>query len=132
MASLSHLAEPVLKGVSDVSPPPVIKRTQAQRRLKPYEVDELVAKYEYGMSARQLAEETKIHRTTVMDHLRRRGVMIRRNIRKLNEEQVARLVELYESGSSLVELGYELGVNAETDRRMLIQRGVPRRSQGRH
>ena len=128
---LSHLAEPVLRGESEPSPPLVVKRFQAQRRLKPDEVDELATKYESGMSVRQLAKEFKINRGTVMEHLRRRGVQTRRNVRKLNEEQASHVIELYESGLSLVELGSRFEVNAETIRRLLIGHCVPRRSQGR-
>ncbi|MCP4304937.1 MAG: helix-turn-helix domain-containing protein [bacterium] len=131
MARLSHLAEPVLKGESDANPPLVIKRSQAQRRLKPDEVDELVTKYESGMSVKQLAEEFKINRGTVMDHLRRRGVETRRNVRKMDEEQVARLIQLYQSGLSLVDLGSSFEVNAETVRRELIRAGVSRRRSGK-
>ena len=125
MTRLSHLAEPVLNGEYDASPPLVIKRFQTQRRLKPGEVGELVAKYESGMRVRQLAVEFKINRGTVMDHLRRRGVRTRRNLRKLSDEQVRRLIKLYGSGLSLVELGSAFDVNAETIRRMLIHGTAP-------
>lgn len=129
----SHLAEPVLQADSDACPQgmAVAKSGRRQRRPKPVEVDDLVAMYESGMSVNELASQVKIHRTTVMADLRRRGVQTRRNWRELNEEQVLHVIELYESGLSLIELGSRFGVNAETVRQMLIGHGVPRRSPGR-
>jgi DNA-binding MarR family transcriptional regulator len=49
-----------------------------QLRLKPEQVDELVAAYRAGGTIKGLAKEYGIHHTTVMRHLDRRGVVDRR------------------------------------------------------
>jgi hypothetical protein len=53
-----------------VAPHPV----QHQVRLSDAEVDELVADYAGGLNVSLLVRKYAIHRTTVLDHLERRGV----------------------------------------------------------
>lgn len=130
---LSNLAEPVHRADSDACPPEtvVVKSVRRQRRLKPVEVDDLVVMYKSGMSVNELAAQAKIHRTTVMAHLRRRGVKTRRNVPKLREEHASHVIEQYKAGLPLVEVAADFGVNAESIRQVLIERGVPRRQRGR-
>lgn len=84
------------------------------------------------MGVQQLAKEIKIHRTTVMAHLRRRGVQARRNVRKLDDAQVKTAAERYEQdGLSLDDLAEVFGVTSETIRRQFIKAEVERRAPGR-
>ncbi len=57
--------------------------------------------YASGLSVNELANQVKIHRTTVMTHLRRRGVRTRANVRKLDDAKAKRAAALYETGLSL-------------------------------
>jgi DNA-binding CsgD family transcriptional regulator len=104
---------------------PKRQSAQPQRRLKPSEVDTLVALYEAGASHRQLAARFGVHRETVLEHLKRRGVPGRPNRRKLSDEQVQAAARLYESGLSLAQVGETFGVNAQTIRTHLSRAGVP-------
>ena len=48
---------------------------QVQHRLSTVEIEKLVDIYQSGRTIEQLAEDFQIHRTTVMAHLRRAGIM---------------------------------------------------------
>lgn len=132
LVRLSNTAQPTFAPVLEQSQPSLaLAPVNQQVRLKPAEIDELVAAYESGVNVAGLATSFKIHRTTVMARLRRRGVRTRRNVRKLNDEQVDQAAGLYVSGMPLAAVGTELGVNAEVIRRELIRTGIARRASGR-
>lgn len=99
-----------------------------QKRLKPDEIDELVDLYESEMSVNQLAKRVKIHRTTVMAHLKRRGVKTRPAFRKLKDQQAQQAADLYEAGLSLKAVAIRFDVDAETIRSELIRLGIGRRT----
>jgi DNA-binding transcriptional ArsR family regulator len=82
------------------------------RRLSDDEVTELVARYHAGATIYDLAERFKIHRTTVSQHLHRRGVTMRGL--SLDESQVDHATWLYERGWSVARIGSYLGVNGGT------------------
>ena len=46
---------------------------QLQHRLKPDEIDQLVEARKAGATIKELAAKFEIHRTTVMEHLKRRS-----------------------------------------------------------
>jgi DNA-binding CsgD family transcriptional regulator len=86
--------------------------------------------YRDGASVQNLAARFGIHRTTVLDHLKRRGVPRRPRVRKLTDRQIARAAEEYRSGDSLKALGERYGVDAATVRTHLARADVqirPRR-----
>jgi hypothetical protein len=90
-----------------------------------------VADYQGGRSVRQLVRTYAINRTTVLDHLERRGVARRRNVRKLTDDDVQRAAHMYRSGASLIEVGERFAVDASTLGRELDRAGVRRRPPGR-
>jgi DNA-binding CsgD family transcriptional regulator len=92
------------------------------QQLSPEAVRELVAGYEDGATVYELAEQFKIHRTTVSLHLQRQGVAMRRT--GLSDEQIRQAAKLYEQGLSLVRLAEHMQVNAETVRQALRKHGV--------
>jgi lambda repressor-like predicted transcriptional regulator len=98
---------------------------QLVRKLANEEVSRLVEAYQAGATVYELAEEFKIHRTTVSLHLERAGVTMRRL--GLSEEQIAAAILLYQQGWSLARLGDKFGVGAETMRTTLRKAGVRRR-----
>ena len=79
------------------------------------------------MTVNQLAKRVKIHRTTVMRHLKRRGAQTRPAVRKLSDTQAEQAAELYSSGLSLKAVAAQFGVDPETVRKELIALGVERR-----
>ena len=101
---LRDLVEMVPKGSPEVSAGP---RKQVHRRLRPAEIEELVAGYQAGATACQLADRFRIHRTTVLSLLERQSVA-RRN-RSLSFAQVVQARELYAAGQSLAKVGKQLG-----------------------
>jgi hypothetical protein len=54
-----------------------MRKRQAQRRLTTEQVEQLAAEYQAGDSVQNLARNWRLHRTTVAEHLRRAGVVVR-------------------------------------------------------
>jgi len=97
------------------------------RKLAAFEVAELVAAYEAGASQRGLARRFGLHEQTVRTHLRRQGLTLR-PVRVLEGVLADEAVRLYVNEQlSLVKVGRRLGVSPDAVRRLLRQRGVPRR-----
>ena len=95
------------------------------RKLKPDEVQDLVAGYLAGSTAYELAKRFKVHRGTVSAQLNRQGVPMRG--RGMTVDQVTQAAALYQAGWSLALLGERFGVDDETVRQALRQLGVPMR-----
>ena len=85
-----------------------------QRRLADAIIDHLVEDYGGGLSINALSRRFGIHRTTVMTHLKNRGVERRRSIRKLSDASVAQAAILYAEGLSLARVAKEFGVSEVT------------------
>lgn len=81
--SARHCAPPSLPHVTGDAAKPAMRTSprQKQVRLRPDQVDNLVADFVAGGTYAQLAERFGIGETTVWAHLRRRGV--RKNLRRL-------------------------------------------------
>ena len=101
-----------------------------QRRLTDTEIDDLVARYEARSTIEILASKFGVHRTTVMDHLRRRAVP-RRTPRKLTDQMVADAAHRYSSGETLAGVAEQLGIAPSTITRELRLAGIPIRRRGR-
>jgi len=124
---LRDLMEMVPRGSPEASAGP---RKQVHRRLRPAEIEELVAGYQAGTTACQLADRFRIHRATVLSLLERRSVA--RRDRRLSSTQVDQARELYAAGQSLAKVGKRLGCHASTVRLALPKAGVRMRDcQGR-
>ena len=90
----------------------------------------LVEGYESGLSLRTLATQHNVHRTTVLEHLKRSGVQRQHNSRRLSDEQVRQAAALYAAGNSLLTVGARFTVNARTVRNAFDRAGIavrPRR-----
>jgi len=109
---------------------PLVATLPVQRRLGPSDVAELVAAYGRGVPVEELAASFRVNRTTVLGHLRRRGVP-KRDRRALREDDVDRAVKLYADGRPAEWVAEELRVAASTIRRALKDAGVALRPPGR-
>ena len=101
-----------------------------QRRLSEHDAENLVRSYGGGVSIDALARRFSVHRTTVMDHLRRSGVQRRRIVRKLTDRTVRQAATLYRRGESLKVVAARFGIDARTLAREFQNAGVqirPRR-----
>jgi hypothetical protein len=83
---------------SQTATPPLVHR-QAQRRLRPTEIEQLIAAYSDGVSLKELAERFRTHWKTVSQVLKREGIP--RRYRKLSPENISTAISLYEKGKSL-------------------------------
>lgn len=96
-----------------------------------------MASYRAGTSTTELSASFGIHRRTVVVHLHRQGVTLRRD--GLAAKHTADAVRLYGEGLSLAEIATIYGTTARTIRAALLARGVemrkpwdrPRQPQGR-
>ena len=98
---------------------------QHQSRLRPDELDHLVADYLSGVKVKELAERYRITRQTVLEHMRRRSVPRRHP--RLGPDEVNEACDLYLSGKSLADIGAVFSVDPGTVRRALTKVGVPMR-----
>lgn len=85
-----------------------------QRRLSETTVDELVSAYTAGSSIDSVAAQVGVNRTTIIDHLERRGVERRKVLRKMTDRSVRQAAERYASGESLRAVAARFGVDPST------------------
>jgi IS30 family transposase len=95
------------------------------RRLSQAALDEVVAEYSNGGSAREIGDRLGISRNTVLRLVERHGV--KRQVSRMSEQDRARAIQLYKNGLSLAAVGQELGRNPRTIRDLLVQAGIERR-----
>ena len=95
---------------------------QAQKRLDPGQVARLIADYEAGEPVNDLAVAYGIHRSTVLDHLKRQGIRRRRS--RLTFSDIEKIVGLYAAGESVEAIAFELRIGATTVRRALVKARV--------
>lgn len=82
----------------------------------------MIAAYQAGMTMKQLAAVFGIHRNTVSEHLRQRGVRIR--MQGLSDKDIPEAARLYEAGWSSLMLGEKFGVTPDTILVALRRAGV--------
>lgn len=131
MALSGHYSNPVVDSTTDESPGqsamPSREQRQKQVRLGQLQVDELVSLYQQGQTIRQLVEHFGVHKTTVSDHLKRRGVATRVVERRLSDADVAKAAELYQAGQSLAQVAQHFGVYDTTIYREFKKADIPTR-----
>jgi len=111
-----------------------IKRGPTRRvhRLSPSEVEELILARRAGAEIRDLAARFGVHRSTVLEHLRRAEEPHRPWAgRTLDAEGLEEAAGLYQSGLSLRAVGERLGVDRRYLQRVFREAGVEIRPAGR-
>ena len=93
--------------------------TSRHRRLSSSEVAELVARYRGGEKIKDLAASYKIHRSTVMTHLRKAGELKHKG---WTEETTAEARWLRDAGLTIAEIAARLGRPPSTVQRRLTER----------
>jgi Mor family transcriptional regulator len=94
--------------------------------------DDIVASYQHGVDAIQLAGQFGVGSTTVYEVLKRRGVARRSNsdiFRKLSPAQEHEICALYQQGLPASQICGRYGVNDQTVYNILQRNGVTRRTQ---
>lgn len=92
------------------------------------EVDELVVAYQAGATVYELAAKFGIHRNTVGDHLRARGINTQPPA--LTAEETRGAADLYRSGQSLAKIATKYGISPHGVSNHLRTAGVLLRSRG--
>ncbi|MFI1916113.1 hypothetical protein [Nocardia sp. NPDC020380] len=101
------------------------------RRLTDTDRTKIIAAYEAGASANQLATEYQLAKGSILDILHTGDAAIRRQ-RRLSSQEIDQAVIDYQDGQSLARVADRFNVRATTIRAALERRGVPRRdSHGR-
>lgn len=98
---------------------------RTSRRLRPAEVDELVAAYRSGATIRELAAQFGVHRATVGQHLAAQGVDTQPPA--LHPDDVPAAADLYRAGWSLARIAEKFGTTDDTVWRRLREVGVEMR-----
>lgn len=111
-----------LQGSDGGSSPSAHVERETPKRLSDDEAAQLVQAYRSGATVNQLAEHWGIHRTTVLEHLKRQDVPRRQS--KIEDERLPDLIAAYEAGVTLAGLGREYEVRPETVRNTLVRAGV--------
>jgi lambda repressor-like predicted transcriptional regulator len=99
--------------------------SRSLHKLDPAQVATLVEAYEAGATLETLAQRYELHKRTIADHLRRRGVQPR--YIALTDTDIRIAAKLYRQGLSLVAIGDRFGVNDCTIMRALHKLGVTMR-----
>jgi len=113
----------------DVPVPPQLSPgpRQVQVRLTPGEVDNLVQARKAGESILKLAETFGVGRTTVMRHLRRRGIPTVDEALQWDDTTLAAAIDAYNNGNSLAQIGQQMGIGRSAVRNRLLNAGVTMR-----
>ena len=111
------------------APAPAADRPDRQRRLGPDDIGRLVAGYNAGATAKDLAAEYGIHRRTVAAHLERAGVLRRRQ-GLVDPAKVREAGELYEQGWSTDRLAAHYRLSQHSVNVALRQAGITIRPPG--
>jgi predicted DNA-binding protein YlxM (UPF0122 family) len=101
---------------------PVPSLHQKQHRLTQSELRALLASYEAGTAIARIATDFAVHRTTVLDIVRRAG--LKRRYRRI-DDALENAQALYESGLSLKQVGEHFGVSPDAVRDCFIRNGLP-------
>lgn len=124
VSALAHYRQ-----LGDLRDRPVKPRLHAPHHrlqlISPKEVDELVAGYEAGATARQLAVSHGWHRHTVERALRSRGIQSR--LRSLTEIEAHEVVALYAQGLSIAQVAERIGRSSKLVLNTLRRAGVATR-----
>jgi lambda repressor-like predicted transcriptional regulator len=102
---------------------------QAQIRLGPNDVAQLVAAYEAGGRVKQLARQFGIHRLTVSSILQREGVALRH--RGIHPDDLSEVIRLHRDGRALARLAAMFDVSPSTMTNALRRAGVAIKRPGR-
>lgn len=102
---------------------------QAQARLDPEQIAQLVAGYEGGGGIRPLAKQFGIHRLTVSSILQREGVTLRP--RGIHPDHLPEVIRLYEDGWAMAGLVIKFNASPNTVTNTLRRAGVRIRQPGR-
>ena len=112
-------------GRSARRPEPGVRTTLTcpNHKLRPDEVDALVACYEAGTAINELARQFRVDKETARLHLQKREVRLRPQ-RVMTDVQAARAVELYLAGATLRQLGTAFGIATTSIRNYLHRAGI--------
>jgi KaiC/GvpD/RAD55 family RecA-like ATPase len=103
-----------LQAESDHRKPEPERRIPASAiQLRPDEVDRLVARYNETKNMRQVAREFRMSRTTIREHLRKRGIRVR-SAKPMTDAQKKLARQLYEAGEPSTIIGKKLGFSHHT------------------
>jgi hypothetical protein len=124
-SSLSQVSEPQTTALESEWVTGDLIPYSPRLHLTANEIEEIVAAYEAGSTAKELGVRWGIHRSTVSALLKGRGLVLRN--RPLDEGEVAAAIRLYQSGLSLVAVGERLARDPSSVRFILLRAGIPRR-----
>lgn len=109
------------------NPPSQSSSRRVQRRLTADEIDELLEAYVAGEPICDIAARHSVHRTTVIAHVTRRG-LLRRSDDGWSDQEIQTAADLYAGGESLATVGQHFGIDPATVANRFRRAGVPIRA----
>jgi hypothetical protein len=134
-SNLGHLCKKwadLRKRIEESAPrppqPPKTGRTRAlKRQVGREEIDQIIAKYQSGVSTNQLMTEHHLAKRTISALLKANGVQLRRQ--GLTDKQAMEAADLYQAGYSLARIAHHFDdISPTTVLRVLRKRGILIRS----
>lgn len=111
-------------GIQTLPSPSPTRRVQ--RRLTTDETDEILEVYVAGEPICDIAARHRVHRTTVIGRVTRRGLP-RRSDHRWSEQEIQSAADLY-AGESLATVGQHFGIDPATVANRFRRAGVPIRA----
>lgn len=112
----------LLKAAQSRRPAQTTPRAGSARKLRPTEIDELVARYLKSGKVAAVARQLGVTRQTAGAHLASRGI---ETIRRMGEADIATAAAMYDEGRSAATIGRRLGFDPQTVLNGLRSVGVP-------
>jgi hypothetical protein len=107
-----------------------IRQYRLRRRLTPAQLEEVVAAYQAGTTAAELAHHWAVSKSALLAQLRSAGVSIR--YPRLTASELLRIVELYQQGARQIEIACAVGRSSGTIWHALERAGLVGRKQRDH
>jgi IS30 family transposase len=126
---LTELSTSVAKIAPDGAPTRTIVQDY-RKTLTSEDIETLIADYQAGIRAEDLALRFGVHKKTVYRHLRAGNASKGQQWHKLTDAELEDVRNRYEAGQSMEAIGHEIGAHPSTIRRRLILMGVEIRRRG--
>ena len=127
MLRVGGIADRLMKLVAKIPARPQESRTAHPKRLSENEIDQQVAAFTSGVTVKVLSKHYGIHRTTAMDHPRRRKILRKG---EWSNAAVKKAAMRYEAGETLDEIAATMSVVPRMVGRQLRLAGVDTRPSG--
>lgn len=127
---LRDLSTSVAKNATRVERTATVVVQDQRTTLSDEDIEVLIADYQAGIRAEDLAQRFGVHKKTVYRYLRAANASKGQQWHKLTDQELEDARNHYEAGQSIEAIGEDIGAHPSTIRRHLILMGVEIRRRG--